>query len=65
MKTLIGQEHKVIIQAHEFNVITQYLQQILGCHVRLKFCLVSQPLIHVLFKNFCRLREQCFPLQIV
>ena len=43
--------------ACEADMNTQYLQQILGYHVKFKVCLVSKPPICALFSNFCKLRE--------
>ena len=45
------------IMVCEVDMITQYLQKILGYHVEFKVCLVSKPVVHVVFSNFCKLRE--------
>ena len=45
------------IMVCEVDMITQYLQKILGNHVEFKVCLVSKPVVHVVFSNFCKLRE--------
>ena len=38
--------------ACELDMITQYLQQILGYHVEFKVRLVSKPLVRVVLSNF-------------
>ena len=39
-------------------MITQYLQKILGYHVEFKVYHVEfKPVVHVVFSNFCKLRE--------
>ena len=42
------------IMVCEVDMITQYLQKILGNHVEFKVCLVSKPVVHVVFSNFLK-----------
>ena len=51
--------------ACKVDMITQYVPQILGYQVEFIVCLVSKPLVCVLFSNVCKVREKCFLLQIV
>ena len=46
-------------------MVAQCLQQILGYHVEFKLFLVCEPLVYVVFSNFCKAREKCLLLQIV
>ena len=45
-------------------MITQYLQKLLGHHVKFKVCLVFKPLICVVFSSSCKLREKCLVLNL-
>ena len=65
METLMVKSIQSITVAVEVDMITQYLQQILGYHVKFKVCQVSKPLICVVFANFCILIEKHLLLQIV
>lgn len=56
MKILIDRLHSYTITC-EVDVLTQYLQQISSYHVEFKVYLVSKPLVHVVFSNFCKLKD--------
>ena len=56
MKTLIGREHVV---ACEIDMAT-----LNAYHVVFRVCLVSKPLVRVVFSNFCKLREKSIRVQI-
>ena len=56
MKTLIGREHVV---ACEIDMTTHN-----AYHVEFRVCLVSNPLVRVVFSNFCKLREKFIHVQI-
>ena len=56
MKTLIGREHVV---ACEIDMATHN-----AYHVVFRVCLVSNPLVCVVFSNFCKLREKSIRVQI-